>query len=106
MSVYTLDRAVTFVAPCGRLVAATVDGEGLPEFVRDHRGWRMEVMDTATVRASRWCDLSDGCRPAVIVDEVAYRCEVCDETFERSPLPEDALPVCPDCSVPGGARRA
>lgn len=63
MSAYTMDRAVTFKAPCGGLVAATVNGEDLPEFVRDHRGWRMEVMDTATVRATPWCDLTDGCRP-------------------------------------------
>lgn len=70
MSVYTMDRAVTFLAPCGGLVAATVNAEGLPEFVRDHRGWRMEVMDRATVQASRWCDLTDGCRVKEPASEV------------------------------------
>lgn len=61
MSVYLLDRPVVFVAPCGGLVAATVNGEDLPEFIRDHHGFRLEVRET--VRGARWCDLTDGCRP-------------------------------------------
>ena len=106
MSTYTLDRAVVFVAPCGGLVGATVNGEDLPEFIRDHHGWRMEVRKTADVRTSRWCDLTDGCRPRVIVDLVDHICECCDRTYEASPLPEDCLPVCPDCSIPQEVRRA
>jgi hypothetical protein len=63
VSTYLLDRPVVFVAPCGGLVAATVNGEDLPEFIRDHRGWRLEVMESADVRAARWCTGTDGCRP-------------------------------------------
>lgn len=66
MSLYLLDRPVVFLGACGCLVAVTVNGEDLSEFVRDHRGYRMEVMGIDEMRAlPTWCGR---CQPEEAAD--------------------------------------